>query len=381
MYVMNAWYVAAWSSEVAREPVPRTVCELPIVLYRRQDGQAVALVDRCAHRGFPLSSGRVVDDSVECGYHGFAFGCDGVCTRVPAQSSIPARARVRVFPVVERDGWVWVWTGDVDRADESLVPDTHWMNDPEWATVTHSVKFECRADLIHDNLLDLTHESFIHQTTVGDDYIYEYGITVEVDGTTVTVDRFMPGVEAPPLYAATMGIDGLYDRFHATEFAVPSHHTLHSGITALGQPREEGYLIKVLNGITPIDAHTSWYYYAFSRNFGIENTEATEDLRTGLATVLEEDAEALRLQEIGLRTRPANEHDVLIAQDAGVAKARRIMSQLLKAEQDAAPGGVPSGPATTSFRANRPAGPGAGPDPGTATAVTPAAAPAGAGRA
>lgn len=64
MYV-NAWYVAAWSSEVAREPVPRTVCELPIVLYRRQDGQAVALVDRCAHRGFPLSSGRVVDDSVE----------------------------------------------------------------------------------------------------------------------------------------------------------------------------------------------------------------------------------------------------------------------------------------------------------------------------
>ncbi len=337
MYVLNAWYVAAWSNEVTREPSSRTVCELPIVLYRRQDGAAVALADRCAHRGFPLSSGRVVNDSVECGYHGFAFGCDGVCTRVPAQSSIPARARVRVFPVVERDGWVWVWTGDPERADELLVPDTHFMNDPDWATVTHSVLFECRADLIHDNLLDLTHESFIHQTTVGDDYIYEYGITVEVDGTTVTVDRLMPGVEAPPLYAATMGITGLYDRFHATEFAVPSHHTLHSGITGQGRPREEGYLIKVLNAITPIDEHTSWYYYAFSRNFGIDNTAATEDLRTGLGTVLDEDAEALRLQEIGLRTRPANEHDVLIAQDAGVAKARRIMSQLLKAEQTAAP--------------------------------------------
>ena len=137
---------------------------------------------------------------MECGYHGFAFGCDGVCTRVPAQSSIPARARVRVFPVVERDGWVWVWTGDVDRADESLVPDTHWMNDPEWATVTHSYRFECRADLVHDNLLDLTHESFLHQTTVGDDYIYEYGITVEVDGTTVTVDRLMPGVPWTNVY-------------------------------------------------------------------------------------------------------------------------------------------------------------------------------------
>ncbi len=382
MYVLNAWYVAAWSNEVTREPVSRTVCELPIVLYRRRDGQAVALVDRCAHRGFPLSSGRVVDDSVECGYHGFAFGCDGVCTRVPAQSSIPARARVRVFPVVERDGWVWVWTGDVERADESLVPDTHWMNDPEWATVTHSMHFQCRADLIHDNLLDLTHESFIHQTTVGDDYIYEYGITVEVDGTTVTVDRLMPGVEAPPLYAATMGIDGLYDRFHATEFAVPSHHTLHSGITGLGRPREEGYLIKVLNAITPIDEHTCWYYYAFSRNFGTDNTAATDDLRTGLATVLEEDAEALRLQEIGLRTRPASEHDVLIAQDAGVAKARRIMSQLLKAEQDAVPVGTPAGPAVASSRASRATATMTPESPdNSATPATPATAPAGAGRA
>jgi vanillate O-demethylase monooxygenase subunit len=331
-YVLNAWYVAAWSHEVTREPASRTVCELPLVLYRTEAGQAVCLADRCAHRAYPLSAGRLVGDSIECGYHGFTFGCDGVCTRVPAQSTIPSRARVRAFPVVEKDGWVWVWAGDADMADESLLPDTHWMNDAQWATVTHSVPFECAAALIHDNLLDLTHESFLHKTTVGDDYIYEHGITVEVDGNTVTVDRLMPGVEAPPLYAATMGITGLYDRFHATEFRLPSHHTLHSGITAQGRPREEGYLIKVLNAITPIDEQNSWYYYAFSRNFAVDDTAATEDLRTGLATVLEEDAEALKWQQIGMSSRPTGEHDVLIAQDAGVAKARRLMQQLLAAE-------------------------------------------------
>jgi vanillate O-demethylase monooxygenase subunit len=130
-----------------------------------------------------------------------------------------------------------------------------------------------------------------------------------------------------------MGVTGLYDRFHATEFAIPSHHTLHSGITGRGRPREEGFLIKVLNAITPIDAHNSWYYYAFSRNFAIDDTAATEALREGLATVLAEDAEALRLQEIGMAGRPADEHDVLIAQDAGVAKARRITNQLLAAER------------------------------------------------
>ncbi len=332
MYVMNTWYVAAWSAQITDAPIPRTICEVPVVLFRTRAGEPVALVDRCAHRGYPLSAGRMVDDSIQCGYHGFAFGSDGICTRVPAQESIPARARVRKFPVAEKDGWTWVWLGDADQADPDLLPDTHWMADPGWATVTHTKLFECRHDLIHDNLLDLTHESFLHETTVGDDYIYEHGITVEVDGDVVTVDRLMPSVPAPPLYAQTMGTEGLYDRFHTTEFHVPNLHVLHSGITGQGRPREEGYLIKVLNGITPVDAHHSWYYYAFSRNFGVDAEWATEELVVGLDTVLREDAEALKYQEIGMQQRPATEADVLIGQDAGVAKARRVLDQMLAAE-------------------------------------------------
>lgn len=340
VYVRNAWYVAAWSTEVTREPTRRIICEIPVALYRTRDGRAVALEDRCPHRGYPLSAGRLVDDAIECGYHGFTFDCEGVCVRVPAQDLIPRRTFVRPFPVVEKDGWIWIWTGDPDRADAAKVPDTHWMTDPAWATVTHSFRFECRAELIHDNLLDLTHESFIHTSTVGDDYIYRHGITVVVDGDVVTADRLMPGVAAPPLYATTMQLEGLWDRFHCTEFHAPSFHALHSGITGQGRPREEGYLIKVMNGITPIDAHTSHYYYAFSRNFGVDQQWATDELVEGLRTVLQEDADALAWQEIGLQSRPAGEFDVLIAQDAGVAKARKVMQRLLAAEQGAAATGL-----------------------------------------
>ena len=332
-YILDTWYVAAWSTEVDRTPVRRVICELPVVLFRTRAGAAVALADRCAHRAYPLSAGQVVDDGIQCGYHGFEFGADGACTRIPAQAIIPPRARVSSYAVVEKDGWIWVWLGDQDRADVSRVPDTHYMTDPDWVTVTHSFPFECRAELINDNLLDLTHESFIHVTTVGDDYIYEHGLTVTVEGDVVTADRLMPGVEAPPLYAKTMATDGLYDRFHATEFHVPSFHILHSGITGQGRPREEGYLIKVLNGITPIDAHNSWYYYAFCRNFGLDSAEATADLVEGLRTVLQEDADALRLQELGMQERSPGEADVLIGQDAGIAKARKITERLLAAEQ------------------------------------------------
>ncbi len=358
MHILDAWYVAAWSSEVSREPVRRTICEIPVVLFRKQGGGAVALEDRCAHRGYPLSPGRVVGDSIECGYHGFTFDCDGVCVRVPAQEIIPKRAFVRPFPVVEKDGWIWVWTGVREAADVSLVPDTHWMADPGWATVTHSFRFECRADLIHDNLLDLTHESFIHTTTVGDDYIYEHGLTVEVEGHVVTADRLMPGVAAPPLYASTMATEGLYDRFHRTEFHAPGFHALHSGITGQGRPREEGFLITVMNGITPIDARTSHYFYAFSRNFGIDQQWATDELVAGLRTVLQEDADALAWQEIGLQSRPVGESDVLIGQDAGVAKARKVMARLLAAEQASAGAAAAAGATAAA------AGP---PDAGTTT--------------
>jgi vanillate O-demethylase monooxygenase subunit len=295
----------------------------------------VALEDRCSHRGYPLSAGRLVDDAIECGYHGFQFDCSGTCVRIPAQEIIPPRTTIRSFPLVEKDGWLWIWTGDADQADATTVPDTHWMTDPEWATVTHSFPFACRAELIHDNLLDLTHESFIHLSTVGDDYIYKHGLTVAVEGDVVSADRLMPGVEAPPLYAATMGLTGLWDRFHCTEFHAPSFHALHSGITGQGRPREEGYLIKVMNGITPIDAHTSHYYYAFSRNFGVADESATEALVEGLRTVLQEDADAMALQEIALQTRPPGESDVLIGQDAGLAKARKVMERLLAAERPA----------------------------------------------
>ena len=76
-YVLNTWYVAAWSHEVSTAPIRRVICELPVVLYRTHGGQAVALADRCAHRAYPLSAGVVLGDAIQCGYHGFEFGPDG----------------------------------------------------------------------------------------------------------------------------------------------------------------------------------------------------------------------------------------------------------------------------------------------------------------
>ena len=69
MYLRDAWYVAAWSHEIADAPLARLLLEEPVVLWRTGDGTAVAFEDRCCHRHAPLSAGKIVDDCLQCGYH------------------------------------------------------------------------------------------------------------------------------------------------------------------------------------------------------------------------------------------------------------------------------------------------------------------------
>ena len=112
MFARNAWYIAAWSDEVADKPLARRILNEPVVLFRGQDGRAAALADRCCHRSAPLSLGRVVEEGIECGYHGLVINCAGQCVRVPGQRLIPPDATVRNYPLVEKNRFLWIWPGD-----------------------------------------------------------------------------------------------------------------------------------------------------------------------------------------------------------------------------------------------------------------------------
>ena len=58
MFLRNCWYVVAWEHELsAVEMLTRRVLDEPILLYRKSNGDVVALADRCCHRHAPLSLG------------------------------------------------------------------------------------------------------------------------------------------------------------------------------------------------------------------------------------------------------------------------------------------------------------------------------------
>ena len=187
-FPQNAWYAAAWDYEIKRELTARTVCDKDIVLYRRTDGQVAALEDACWHRLLPLSLGHLKGDEVVCGYHGLIFNPAGRCTFMPAQETINPSAYVRAFPVVERYRLAWVWMGDPALADPDQVPDFHWNSDAPWVGEGGTFyKLQCNYRLVIDNLMDLTHETFVHAGSIGDDAIARNPFEVTHTDRTVTV--------------------------------------------------------------------------------------------------------------------------------------------------------------------------------------------------
>src|SRR4029079_2753344 len=100
----------ASAAVVTSRRLGRIVWSEPVVFYRTEDGTPVALEDRCPHRRLPLSMGKLGGaDVLQCHYHGLRFAPTRACVRVPGQDMIPATARVKSYPVVERYKWLWIW--------------------------------------------------------------------------------------------------------------------------------------------------------------------------------------------------------------------------------------------------------------------------------
>src|SRR6202007_1211164 len=129
----NVWYVAAHAHELDQGLVARTICNEPVVLYRAASGQPVALHDRCPHRFVPLSMGKRVGDTLQCGYHGLAFDATGACADAPNDEQQTARICVRAYAAVERYSVIWLWLGDAAAADPSLIPSFDFMTDADYA--------------------------------------------------------------------------------------------------------------------------------------------------------------------------------------------------------------------------------------------------------
>ncbi|MFH8413215.1 aromatic ring-hydroxylating dioxygenase subunit alpha [Streptomyces collinus] len=342
MFPLNAWYAAAWDTEVGRTLLPRTICDRPLVLYRTTSGDAVALADACWHRLVPLSMGELHGDELICGYRGLAYGPNGRCTRMPAQETVNPSAAVASHPVVERHRFVWVWLGDPAAADPDLVPDLHWNDDPQWAGDGESILLDCDYRLVLDNLMDLTHEQFLHADSLASDELSEAEPDVAHDEHSVTLTRWMRGIEAPPFLAVQLrrknpAHDGPVDRWQVIRFTAPSTITIDVGVapTGTGAPegdRSAGVNGYVLNTVTPAAAGTCHYFWAFTRNHRLHDQSLTTLLRNSVSRVFGQDTEMLNAQQRAIEANPGHEFYNLNI-DVGGMWVRRIIDAKVAREQ------------------------------------------------
>ena len=342
-YPRNAWYVAAWDHEVTRKrPLARTVAGRPLALYRTEDGTAVALADACWHRLAPLSQGTLVGPGdIRCPYHGITYDPRGRCTSMPAQETINPSALVPSFPVVDRYRYVWVWVGDAALADPDLIPDMHQMTHPDWTGDGLTIHAPCNFQLILDNLMDLTHEEFVHSSSIGQKELSESEFVTTHTETTVTVERWMRDIEPPPFWLKNMrdkfpGFTGRVDRWQIIHFEAPSTICIDVGVAAAGTrapegDRSQGVNGYVMNTITPETDRTSHYFWSFQRNYRLDSQLITTQLREGVHGVFGEDEAMLTAQQAAIDANPDYEFYSLNI-DAGGMWVRRLLERMLAAE-------------------------------------------------
>ena len=183
------WYVAAAAATVGDQPLPVELLGQRMVLWRAA-GAVHAAADRCPHREAPLSRGRLVEDCLQCPYHGWEFAADGTCTRIPSSGAgvpIPRAARIDIAAAVESYGLVWVCLGTPRGSVPAIAQDA----DPAFRRFNNPVEeWAVSATRMTDNFLDIAHFPFVHADTIGGAQ-YSAAPRVEVRA----LDEFFVGYE------------------------------------------------------------------------------------------------------------------------------------------------------------------------------------------
>jgi vanillate O-demethylase monooxygenase subunit len=329
-YPKKCWYVGATSGEVTNVPVGRRLLDTDIVLWRSASGAVHAFEDRCAHRAFPLSRGRVDGDRLICAYHGCTYGADGSCEHVPTQAEVPVGMRVRSFPILEISPYVWIWPGSPAAASAARPPRTQWLSDPEWSTFADTWRLSANYMMIHENYLDFTYAPMVHPREVPPEVdrlpVFD---EVEVTETTVGYSRTIASASLAEWEAEATGLDRAqrYPRREGGTFASPAMHIQRWEINA----GDRTYAHIRTHALTPETPTSTHVFMQASRNYAVDRGIVTSVLQSLLHDLKSREADIVE-------TAAAHagydgwKSGVEFQADAAALRARRIVAVMLDKE-------------------------------------------------
>ena len=345
MYVRNCWYMAGWSHDFTTGSITaRTVIEEDLAIYRKTDGTLVAMENCCCHRKAPLSVGQIEGDDIRCMYHGLKFGPDGQCNEIPQSDHVAKSVRVQTYPIFERHNAAWIWLGNPAKADPALIPHFIGTNTPDWAMIPDRKYIDANYMLINDNLLDLSHVSFVHRNSFGkgdaeSNRAFAKAAVVNTKlPNGMRVERMNTGSATPPYIRDLLGIEAA-DYHTWYEFLAPGFFLLNTRIYPLGtiercqrdMSNEKPIFAEYsCQAVTPASKDKTCYYFALGP--WAQHSELAQFYLDLGHMAFDEDKVMIEAQQKTIDRTPDKRMMNLVMDQANFA-FRALMDQLIAAEK------------------------------------------------
>jgi phenylpropionate dioxygenase-like ring-hydroxylating dioxygenase large terminal subunit len=338
-FIKNAWYVACFSQELSSQPLARTLLGQRVVLFRTASRAPAALEDRCCHRMAPLSPGEVEPDGIRCGYHGMKFAPTGQCIEIPGQTQIDARMCVQDYLVHEQHGFVWIWLGDRAQASVSDIVDCHWHTDSQWQSTQGYIHYRANYQLIVDNLLDFSHLTFVHKTTLANNAFPNAQPAIEPFDQGIRLTREIRDVQPSPLHQMAGKFEGRVNFWNRQAWWLPSVFENWAGSVEASTPgpaheQPGAFQLRHFSLLTPETEHTTHYFWIQPCQFPRPDDTLIGKVKKGIDTAFEEDRQMIEAQQQNIHDNPEAPMRG-IAADKALNMIRMMIKRRLQHEAEA----------------------------------------------
>jgi len=284
------WYIACQSRELkANQAIQRVILDEWIALFRDENGQPVALLDRCPHRNFKLSQGHVKDGLLQCPYHGWVFDKSAQVVAIPSESSSfkPLKSRcAQRFETLEIDDLIYVRLERHPTLDLPPFRMPHY-GESGYKTVRLFNIFHNNVTNCAENYVDVPHTVFVHDKIFRVSRNEKVEARVERKDGTVRVDYFNE--------TDNMGWFSFFLNpkkvpiVHRDYFHVPNI----TSVEYIFSPGKEFY---ITSQSVPVNDKLTHVYTDLTYRFGIFNALAGPIVKYQGQGVIDQDIEVLNTQ-------------------------------------------------------------------------------------
>tara|TARA_B100000686_G_scaffold318775_1_gene368884 strand:- start:96 stop:836 length:741 start_codon:yes stop_codon:yes gene_type:complete len=221
--------------------------------------------------------------------------------------------------------------GDPELAEEKLIPNFWWNNHPDWAVMEGPYfKFKGNYKLVVDNLLDGSHVSFLHSSTLGTEAVADITTKTKSDKLNVRSERWIIDKPPAPMYQRIGNFKGNVDRWQLIDFVPPSNVVLDTGSCNTGQGKDNGFNLVPINSMTPENNKSTHVFWSHTRNFDLHSLDTSNLIRKQMTTAWSEDIFMMEQQQ--KRLNESNRPFISVKIDNAPERARKIIESLIHEE-------------------------------------------------